>query len=161
MGLPKAQRFPYDESKGIYLLNGYHSLHCLVGEPDIELTKASDSLLQKKIRRWVRQANNSTLSPDGVGHVYHCLDALRQDTLCYADDTPRYTGYQPARHSGTDQNRQCKDWSNLASWARQHHACWKYTDTSQPTIGIGEELQNCPEGSPYTEAMHRWMEEHQ
>ena len=29
-GLPVAQRFPWDERKGIYLLNGYHNLHCLV-----------------------------------------------------------------------------------------------------------------------------------
>ena len=30
MGLPEAQRFPWDTSKGLYLLNGYHNLHCLV-----------------------------------------------------------------------------------------------------------------------------------
>ena len=30
-GSPLAQRFPWDESKGLYLLNGYHHLHCLVG----------------------------------------------------------------------------------------------------------------------------------
>lgn len=29
-GLPKAQKFPFDDDKGIYLLNGYHNLHCLV-----------------------------------------------------------------------------------------------------------------------------------
>ena len=28
--LPKAQRFPWDPSKGLYFLNGYHNLHCLV-----------------------------------------------------------------------------------------------------------------------------------
>lgn len=30
MGLLVSQRFPWDNSKGLYLLNGYHSLHCLV-----------------------------------------------------------------------------------------------------------------------------------
>ena len=30
VGLPKAQRFPWDESKGLYFLNGYHGVHCLV-----------------------------------------------------------------------------------------------------------------------------------
>jgi len=29
-GLPIAQRFPRDRSKGIYLLNGHHNLHCIV-----------------------------------------------------------------------------------------------------------------------------------
>ena len=28
--LPIAQRFPWDLTKGIYLLNGHHHLHCLV-----------------------------------------------------------------------------------------------------------------------------------
>ena len=30
MGLLEAQRFPWDQGKGLYLLNGFHSLHCLV-----------------------------------------------------------------------------------------------------------------------------------
>jgi hypothetical protein len=30
MGLPTTQRFPWDKGKGIYILNGYHNLHCLV-----------------------------------------------------------------------------------------------------------------------------------
>ena len=29
-GLPLAQRYPWDTSKGMYLLQGYHNLHCLV-----------------------------------------------------------------------------------------------------------------------------------
>ena len=28
--LPEAQTFPWDDDKGLYLLNGYHNLHCLV-----------------------------------------------------------------------------------------------------------------------------------
>jgi hypothetical protein len=30
VGLPKAQRFPWDYDKGLYFLNGYHGVHCLV-----------------------------------------------------------------------------------------------------------------------------------
>ena len=29
-GLPIAQRFPWDESKGLYFISAYHSIHCLV-----------------------------------------------------------------------------------------------------------------------------------
>ena len=29
-GLPRSQPFPWDESKGIYYLNSFHSIHCLV-----------------------------------------------------------------------------------------------------------------------------------
>jgi hypothetical protein len=28
--LPTAQRFPWDDSKGLYLINAYHNIHCLV-----------------------------------------------------------------------------------------------------------------------------------
>lgn len=30
-GLPGTMRFPWDHSKGIYFVNGFHNLHCLVG----------------------------------------------------------------------------------------------------------------------------------
>jgi hypothetical protein len=30
LGLPASQRFPWDNSKGIYLLQGHHNLHCAV-----------------------------------------------------------------------------------------------------------------------------------
>ena len=30
MGLPLGQRFPWDRKKSIYVVNGYHNLHCLV-----------------------------------------------------------------------------------------------------------------------------------
>ena len=28
--LPEAQDFPWDQEKGVYLMNGHHNLHCLV-----------------------------------------------------------------------------------------------------------------------------------
>ena len=34
-GIPKAQDFPWDKSKGLFVLNGYHSLHCLVRIPPL------------------------------------------------------------------------------------------------------------------------------
>lgn len=30
MGLPLGQRFPWDETKGLYFVGAYHSIHCLV-----------------------------------------------------------------------------------------------------------------------------------
>lgn len=29
-GIPPSQRFPWDHSRDIYLIGGYHSMHCLV-----------------------------------------------------------------------------------------------------------------------------------
>jgi hypothetical protein len=31
--LPVSQPFPWDDSKGIYLLHGHHNLHCVVSVP--------------------------------------------------------------------------------------------------------------------------------
>ena len=31
--LPQAQHWPWDKDKGIYLLNGFHNIHCLVSWP--------------------------------------------------------------------------------------------------------------------------------
>lgn len=42
MGLPTAQRFPWDQEKGVYLLNGFHSLHCLVREIDVFLVNCGN-----------------------------------------------------------------------------------------------------------------------
>lgn len=30
MGLPVSQRFPWDDTKGLYFMNGQHQIHCLV-----------------------------------------------------------------------------------------------------------------------------------
>lgn len=51
MGLPKAQRFPWDGSKGIYYLNGYQNLHCLVGSEHLKSPLIQDRLMLSHRRR--------------------------------------------------------------------------------------------------------------
>ncbi|EHK99183.1 hypothetical protein M7I_5016 [Glarea lozoyensis 74030] len=70
-----AQQWPWDENKRIYILNGFHNLHCL----DV-------------VRQTVLQAYDGKPLAKPLPHVVHCLDALRQEIMCNADDTPRYTG---------------------------------------------------------------------
>ena len=41
-GLLGAQRFPWGRSRGIYLLNGYHNLHCTVNIPLVLLQPNSE-----------------------------------------------------------------------------------------------------------------------
>lgn len=41
MGLPRAQRFPWDQSKGIYLINAYHNIHCVVSQSSEDLVEGS------------------------------------------------------------------------------------------------------------------------
>lgn len=37
MDLPETQKWPWDHSKGIYILNGFHDLHCIV-RPTLPMT---------------------------------------------------------------------------------------------------------------------------
>ncbi|KAL9600907.1 MAG: hypothetical protein Q9219_002842 [cf. Caloplaca sp. 3 TL-2023] len=62
--LPKAQRFPWDKSKGLYLLNGFHNLHCI-----------------KKLERALMEYQLGNEQSEAFGHIMHCLDSLRQDIV--------------------------------------------------------------------------------
>jgi hypothetical protein len=147
MGLPRAQEFPLDRSKGIYLLNGYHSMHCLVRELCFShQLPPTDWNGQKTIRTYIRQVDQGLPTDQPAHHMLHCLDALRQDVECYADDTPRYTGFQGQGRSGTGQVRQCRDWGRLEAWAQQHTACWHYLPELEKDGKTSlEEFKFCPQ----------------
>jgi hypothetical protein len=113
---------------------------------------------QKTLRTWVRQVDQGTPTDQPASHMLHCLDALRQDVQCYADDTPRYTGFQEPGRSGTHQIRKCRDWNQMETWAQQHTACWRYMpELEREGRSILEEFRYCPEGSPYKETMERYF----
>ena len=84
-------------------------------------------------------------------HVVHCLDALRQDVLCSADDTPRYAVLKKETPTGGGQYRHCRDWSELEAWAKEQTACWRYVNSTDPNTSQLERFKYCPEGSPYLE----------
>jgi len=132
-GLPLAQRFPWDQTKGIYLINAHHHLHCL-----------------KSIHRTITQFRNNLPQTEKIPHVNHCLDALRRQVICDADDTPRVTTVVDSPNSGVGQIRQCKSWEKLEEWAAERTACFRYNSSSPHFIN---NFKNCPEGSPYIETM--------
>lgn len=85
-------------------------------------------------------------------HGFHCLDSLRQDTICYADDTPRYTGEgQNNETSGFHQTRQCRDWNQLEQWAKDRSSCYRFlgNDVDDPV----DRHKFCPEDSPYNDVI--------
>lgn len=88
-------------------------------------------------------------------HALHCLDALRQDVVCDADDTPRWTGFAEMV-SGPGQFRQCKEWGRLQAWARQNNACHRHIKLKEGEEAI-EMYKYCPEGSPYTEQVKEYF----
>ena len=49
MDLYATEQFPWDQSKGIYMLEGYHSLHCLVGSDFVHV--AAKDLIADSFKR--------------------------------------------------------------------------------------------------------------
>lgn len=82
-------------------------------------------------------------------HVIHCADSLRQDIICNADDTPRYSTESKSPGSGMGQVRQCRSWDKLEEWARQYNACFRYINQTSATLDEIQRFLYCPEGSPY------------
>ena len=92
-------------------------------------------------------------------HITHCLDSLRNDIMCHADDTPRYTTSTCEPVTGVGQYRQCRDWAKLEAWAKERHACYRYGD---PTIEDKKPLQlgrmkYCPKDSPYLPTVRKYF----
>ena len=93
-------------------------------------------------------------------HIIHCLEALRRDVVCNADDTPRHTSSDPAHagQTGFGQPRQCRNWDTLNDWAKQHYACFRYDHeelgASYPEI---QRFVWCPEGSPYRQEVDKYF----
>ena len=88
-------------------------------------------------------------------HVNHCLDAIRQEFMCNADDTPRYTGFiHDAPSSGLGQVRMSRDWERLEKWAEEQSACYRYEPTETLENGVTlSSFKHYPNGSKPWEAL--------
>ncbi|KAG6006826.1 hypothetical protein E4U21_006633 [Claviceps maximensis] len=130
-----SQNWPWDHSKGIYVLHGYHSLHCVY-----------------VLRDALRQFRDNGQQTWPFDHVTHCLMVLREDTICAAEDTARYTGHLHAQEnktegvpSGVGAIRICRDWSALRQFALGHSACYhRPLDRWTP---LEDRYKRCPDGS--------------
>ena len=60
VGLPSAQRWPWDESKGVYFLEGLHNLHCVVSVISLMLIQSKINKLKPE-----RQTQDSTTNAGG------------------------------------------------------------------------------------------------
>ena len=60
------------------------------------------------------------------GHVHHCLDTLRQDLMCTADDTPM-PGVSLPHEVGNGQTRMCRNFDKLIEWTHhpEREACYR------------------------------------
>ncbi|KAI1079500.1 hypothetical protein F5B20DRAFT_166791 [Whalleya microplaca] len=132
-GLRTAQRFPWDQSKGIYILHAFHNLHCL---KIIHISLVEYKHGNPQSRDW--------------HHISHCMDALRRQIMCDADDTPRATEHRKEVVSGLLQHRKCRSWEELETFAKKHTACYKRPeDPERDGKPILERFKHCPPESGY------------
>ncbi|CBX90688.1 hypothetical protein LEMA_P057220.1 [Plenodomus lingam JN3] len=145
VGLPPSTQFPWDTERDVYYVKGIHDLHCLD--------------LQKLIRKAIVAKHHGREQVFNLRHIYHCLDGLRQDIMCTADDTPMPA---PIAHQlGEGQIRQCRDWDKLLAWATRpdQHACYNFDDYRESTNTL-ELFGFCPQNSPYQAFQQAYFEMH-
>lgn len=131
--LRRAQRFPWDKTKGLYILHGIHNLHCL-----------------KLIYRSLTEHRRGQEQTRSWHHISHCLDTLRRQIVCDADDTPRATDRRPEIVAGLGQYRMCRSWDALEAFAKRHTACYKRpVNPEWDGPKKLDRFKHCPPGSGY------------
>ncbi|KAH7338505.1 hypothetical protein BKA66DRAFT_435271, partial [Pyrenochaeta sp. MPI-SDFR-AT-0127] len=93
---------PDDETKGLFILDAYHQMHCL-------------TVIRSALYTMLRGEE----APPRELHWRHCLDFLRQEIECRADDTPLSTKHMDGSL------RLCSSWAKMDEWAAEHESCWK------------------------------------
>ncbi|KAF4629085.1 hypothetical protein G7Y89_g9065 [Cudoniella acicularis] len=88
-GFPKSISLPSNDTKGIYVIDAYHQIHCLT-----IVRKTFYEVLRKKRLTWP------------IEHSMHCFDNFRQYIQCTAGDTLLYTWGKNT--TGDGQQRRCQ-----------------------------------------------------
>lgn len=144
-GLPLSADFPWDPTHSAYMITTMHSLHCL-----------------KSLHRSNLEYRHGVKQSYPTEHLIHCLDNVRQDLICSADDTPRFipVDAKDSAHTGIGQWRQCKDFSKLEQWGREHSACFSYNELITHELkeerGYPHALQFCPADSKWLPAVRKF-----
>lgn len=108
---------------------------------------------QKTLRRAFLDLRAGQSFAYSWGHHMHCFESLLEDTICMADDTPRYTSFDHPGLSGMGQSRYCRSWDQLEAWAQEHTSCWRHINATDPKFDTLLRYRYCPPGSPYAEAI--------
>lgn len=78
-------------------------------------------------------------------HVAHCLDILRSDIMCQADDTLLpFRFQQDVEREEKVPKRMCRNWDQLEDFAVEHSACLHRHEPDRPLYGTLAEYTNCP-----------------
>ncbi|QSZ35673.1 hypothetical protein DSL72_006795 [Monilinia vaccinii-corymbosi] len=130
--LGSTETFPWDKTKGLYVMNSFHSMHCL-----------------QALYVYVRNCDSGANQTQTFEHAIHCLDVLRSEVMCTADDTPLSFRFQEADRAERTPKRRCRDWDKLVEYTTAHSACFRRYSPNDPRYGTLDEYLFCPPSSPY------------
>jgi hypothetical protein len=116
-------------------------------------------IVQKLIRKGFTMCDRGENQTFVTKHIWHCLDSLRQNVLCQADDTPMPAAR--AHHVGDGELRKCRSWDKIAAWAKRpdQNACYRFNDYQEAANTL-ELFEFCPVYSPYRLVMEAYFEYH-
>lgn len=142
--LGKGQPFPWDDSKSLYLITAFHSLHCAVN-----------------VGQLLYELHHGLPPTIETSHALHCLDHWRTDAMCEADDYPLPTGLSQYMKPGPrGQARTCRNWDQLVAWTKEHNACYGHITNDEVKFGKEhsqlERFTSCPPDSPYFAKAQEW-----
>ncbi|KAK8048069.1 hypothetical protein PG996_016133 [Apiospora saccharicola] len=103
----KTQPLPHDpEGRYVVSMSVFHDLHCL------------NRLRKQLFPGYYTQFRIDNRTESDVEHIMHCIDSLRQSTLCHADLTwsEGHQAYKP-KIAG---DHVCKNLEAIQDWARDH-----------------------------------------
>jgi len=143
--LEESNTFPWDTDKQVYFIKVYHHLHCL-------------KVMRRSFDEYVMHGKSSIADH----HIYHCLDAIRQDVMCRLDDTPMPIPPGRGNVVGEGQHLMCRDINKLNKWikAPEQDACYGEINNFIPIAHTLEHFTNCPKDSKYYPVMTGYFDIH-
>ena len=107
-------------------------------------------MVQKNLHKAFTDYERGNTQEISRWHIYHCLDILRQDLMCTADDTPM-PGVELPHEVGEGQVRLCRSWNKLTEWTKEpeRQACYHRITDFGGVVNKLERYAFCPEDSQY------------
>jgi Mycotoxin biosynthesis protein UstYa len=121
-GLWPTPEDPYNSENSIYLLSGFHHIHCLVWMLlQVRHYEMHLICLQTVVRDHIWHGKTHTKHEWSWPHINHCLDTIRQTLMCNIDTTLLGTTHADLRVFGDGhQPHTCKDFWGIKQWLTEH-----------------------------------------
>jgi hypothetical protein len=98
----------YDHSHYVVQLDVFHTLHCL-------------SILRKRLYPDIYPPDNR--GEDGIDHMEHCVESIRQSLQCFSDVSTLYWEWSEKTQrmlGNTKTTHTCRNFEKIQDWAKKN-----------------------------------------